>query len=86
MLKPVGPTSQTTATQQVTVINDKPLPSTSSGSAAAQYIDYDFDQQSDPTSTVHPLEEEGEVSDQETSTAEQEPDQVTSAEQNYRKI
>ena len=81
VLKPVRPTSQTTATHLATSISDKPLPSTSSAGAAFQYTDYDFDQQSDPISPVQPLEEE--VSDKETGTVEQEPDQVTSEEQNY---
>ena len=84
MLKPVGLASQTTATQPVTGISDKPLHSPSSSSAASHYRDYEFDQQFDPNFPVHPLDEEGKVPDEETSTAEQEPEQVSSEEQNYR--
>ena len=70
LLKPVRLASQTTATQPVTHVSDKPLPSTSFACAASQYTDHGFDQQSDPTSPVHPIGEEGEVSNEETGTAE----------------
>ena len=49
-----------------------------------QYAHYNFDQQASPASPVNPLEEEGEVSGQETGTAEQEPVHVMSEEQNHR--
>ena len=49
VLKPVRRASQSTATQPATGICDNPLPSTSSAGASSQYIDYDFDQQSDST-------------------------------------
>ena len=77
MLKPVRLANQTIATQPLFNISDKPPPSTSSAGAASQYTDYDFDQQSDPTCHVH-LIEEGEISDEETGTAKQEPYEVTS--------
>ena len=51
--------------------SDKSLPTTSTAGAASQYTSYGFEQQSDSTSTVHPTENEGEVSDQETSIPEQ---------------
>ena len=53
--------SQTAATQQVTATSDKPLPSASAAGAASQYTQCDFDQQSDPASPVHALEEGGSV-------------------------
>ena len=58
VLQPVRLVGQTTATQLVTGISDKTRPSASPAGAASQCTDYDFDQQSDPTSPIHLLEVE----------------------------
>ena len=61
----------------------KVLPTASlAGATALKDPDPDFYQHSYPTSPAHPMEEEGEVSDQDTDMLEQELDQQLSDEQN----
>ena len=83
VLKPARPASQLHATQPVTDTNDIPLPTSTAG-ATSQYQDSELE--ADPTSLVHPLEEEGEVSEQETGILEHDHDRQISEEQNYREM
>ena len=78
MLQSTSPVSQIISSQKF-------LPSASVAGAAQQDLDSDFEQQTDSTFSVHPMEEEGEVCDQEAGIPEQELDQQRSEEQNYQK-
>ena len=77
-----GPVDQNVHNQNLT--GKKVLPTSSlSGAALSQNSYSDLEQHSYLSSPAHPMEEEGRVSDQDTTMPEQELDQQLSEEQNY---
>ena len=78
VLQPAGPASQLAATHPVTSTNDKPLPKSTAG-ATFQFPDSDLE--ADTTSLVHPVEEEGELTDPETCTPKEDSNQQISEEE-----